>query len=69
VRLTLTQNCKQEDLSESQGHWHLAVELYRTTFEQKPVGFAHTSFDGRFLLAKNFCCKLLGYSLGHDRAA
>ena len=35
---------------------------FRATFEQVAVGMAHTTVDGRFLLANTRLCSMLGYS-------
>src|SRR4051812_43299077 len=35
---------------------------YRSTFEQAPVGIAHSSTDGRFSRVNRKFCELLGYS-------
>jgi PAS domain S-box-containing protein len=35
---------------------------YRSTFEEAPVGIAHTSLDGRFLVVNQWLCDLLGYT-------
>ena len=35
--------------------------LYRSTFDATPVGILHVSLDGRWLLANNYLCELLGY--------
>jgi two-component system, cell cycle sensor histidine kinase and response regulator CckA len=35
---------------------------YRTTFDLAPVGIIHTAPDGRFLMANDFFCDLVGYT-------
>src|SRR6185295_8760696 len=36
--------------------------LHRSTFDQAPIGVAHTSLSGQFLRVNRCMCDLLGYS-------
>src|SRR5262249_47757111 len=36
--------------------------LHRSTFDEAPIGVAHTSLTGRFLRVNRSLCQLLGYS-------
>ncbi|HZR22914.1 MAG TPA: PAS domain S-box protein [Vicinamibacterales bacterium] len=43
-------------------HHTEAERLYKSTFDQAPIGIAHTSLTGRFLRVNRCFCQLLGYS-------
>lgn len=43
---------------------HESVEKFRATFEQAAVGIAHVGTDGRYLLANQHLCDILGYTSG-----
>jgi PAS domain S-box-containing protein len=41
-----------------------AQSRYRATFDEAPIGIAHTDLDGRFLNANARCCHMLGFDKG-----
>jgi two-component system cell cycle sensor histidine kinase/response regulator CckA len=54
-RDTTARRCAEAALEESE-------RLHQSTFDEAPIGVAHTSLSGRFLRVNRWLCHVLGYS-------
>jgi PAS domain S-box-containing protein len=52
----------QRERDAAKAAMHETQREYRTTFDLAPIGIIHTAPDGRFLMANDFFCELLGYT-------
>jgi PAS domain S-box-containing protein len=57
--LPITQHAEQQP---SAGLQHQDEQSFRSTFEQAQIGIAHISMDGRFPLANQKFCDIVGYT-------
>lgn len=53
----------EERLLQAQEALRKNEERFRATFEQAPIGFLHTSLDGRILRSNEFFARIVGYSV------